>query len=132
MTPEQDAFLAGHRWAVLATVRRGGGVQTSLLAYHWDGHDIVFSTRRGTAKWANLASDPLASVTVVDDQRYLSISGTAERVDRDPERLRLTERLLAGLLPEHAALLQADIDRGLDAARRVVIRVQPERAVGRL
>jgi len=131
LTPEQDAFLRDHRWALVATVGRSGTPQVTMVAYHWDGHDLVLSTRRTAAKWANLAHRPRVAVTVTDDQRCLTLTGTAERIGHDPERLDLTRRVQASLLPEHAALLAADIERGLDESGRVVIRLVPERAVGR-
>jgi hypothetical protein len=128
----QYGFLAAHRWALLSTVRPSGGIQSSLLAYHWNGHDLVFSTRRSTAKWVNIGHDPSVTVAIVDDESYLAVTGRADLVSRDPERLVLTERLLASLLPEHAAILRADIERGLDRADRGIIRVLPATAAGRI
>jgi PPOX class probable F420-dependent enzyme len=132
ITPEQSAFLAEHRWALLATTRADGTPQVSMLAYHWDGTDIVFSLRSSAAKWANVGRQAGVVVTVTDDARYLSVAGTADRVTDDPERHDLTVRLRDSLLPEHFASLQADVDAGLDARRRVVIRVRPTGAVGRI
>ena len=132
ITEEQSQFLAGHRWALLATTRADGSPQVSMLAYHWDGTDVVFSVRSTAAKWANVGRRPAVVVTVVDDARYLSVAGTAERISADPARHDLTIRLRDSLLPPHHASLQADVDAGLDARRRVVIRVRPSGAVGRI
>ncbi len=132
ITSEQSAFLAEHRWALLATTRADGTPQVSMLAYHWDGADIVFSLRSSAAKWANVARQPGVVVTVTDDARYLSVAGTVDRVTDDPERRDLTVRLRDSLLPEHYASLQADVDAGLDARKRVVLRVRPTSAVGRI
>ena len=103
-----------------------------MLAYHWDGVDLVFSLRSTAAKWANVARQPGVVVTVPDDARYLSVVGPAERIAADPERHDLTVRLRDSLLPAHNDSLQADVDAGLDARWRVVIRVRPTGAVGRI
>lgn len=132
LTAKQAEYLSDHRWALLATTRHNGSPQVSMLAYHWDGVDIVFSIRSTTAKWANALRQPLVVVTVTEGETYLSVSGHAERVDRDPMRATLTERLRDSLEPAHYAALQADIDAGLDARKRVILRVTPERAVGRI
>lgn len=132
ITAEQSAYLSSHRWALLATTRADGTPQVSMLAYHWDGTDIVFSLHDTAAKWANVGRQPGVVVTVVDDAAYLSVHGTAERVATDPARLDLTVRLRDSLLPAHYATLQKDLDLGLDARHRVVIRVVPTSAVGRI
>lgn len=132
ITPEQSAFLTDHRWALLATTRADGTPQVTMLAYHWDGTDIVFSLRSTAAKWVNVGRQPGVVVTVPDDLLFLSVHGTAERITADPERHDLTIRLRDSLLPAHYASLQADIDRGLDESHRVVIRVVPTSVVGRI
>jgi len=132
ITPEQSTYLAEHRWALLATSRADGTPQVTMLAYHWDGVDIVFSLRSSAAKWANVGRQPGVVVTVPDDDRFLSVAGTADRITADPERHDLTVRLRDSLLPVHYASLQADVERGLDASKRVVIRVRPTGAVGRI
>jgi PPOX class probable F420-dependent enzyme len=128
----QSQFLADHRWALLATTRSNGAPQVSMLAYQWDGVDLVFSTRSTTVKWSNIAHCPAVVVTVTDGERYVSASGVAERVSDDPLRANLTVRLRDSLEPAHFAVLQADIDAGLDTRRRVAIRVVPTGAVGRI
>jgi PPOX class probable F420-dependent enzyme len=132
LTPDEDAFLRDHRWALVGTVAPSGTPQVTMVAYHWDGHDAVVSTRATAAKWRNLQRAPRMSLTVTDDQRYLTLTGAADLIDSDPDRHELTRRLQASLLPEHAALLEADVVQGLDRAGRVVIRLRPERAVGRI
>jgi len=121
---------------MLATTRADGAPQVSMLAYHWDGRDVVMSTRSSSAKWANVGRRAQVVVTVQgtsgdDDHRHLALAGRAERIDRDPRRRDLTIRLLESLLPVDRAVLQADVDAGLDARRRVVIRLVPERVTGR-
>lgn len=132
VTPEQDAYLRDRRWALLATTGPSGRPQVSMVAYHWDGCDVVMSVRRTTVKWGNIIARPQVCVTVAEGEQYLSLSGDAEAIDTDPDRAVLTDRLLASLLPEHAAILAADIEAGLDATDRVIVRLRPTRAVGRI
>ena len=132
LTAEQDAFLRDHRWALVATVGRRGRPQVTMVAYHWDGRDLVMSIRSTAAKWTNILERPDIAVTVTDDARFLTVSGRADAVTDDPARAELTMRVRDSLLPEHRTLLDAEIARGLDASKRVVIRLVPERAVGRI
>lgn len=131
LSAEHDEFLRTHRWALVTTVGTGGSPQVTMVAYHWDGHDLVMSIRSTAVKWRNLVARPDIAVTVVDDRRFLTVSGRADAVSSDPEREALTHRVLHSLLPEDAAFLQQEIDRGLDASKRVIIRLTPQRAVGR-
>ena len=124
--------MRAHRWALIATVGARGGPQVTMVAYHWDGTDVVMSIRRTTVKWRNVVERPQVCVTVTDDEQCLSLYGEAEPIDTDPERAELTERLLASLLPDHAVILAADIEAGLDVTHRVIVRLKPERAVGRI
>ncbi len=131
LSTEHDEFLRTHRWALVTTVGASGTPQVTMVAYHWDGRDLAMSIRSTAVKWRNLLARPDIAVTVVDDRRFLTVSGHADAVSADPEREALTLRVLASLLPEDAAFLQQEIDRGLDASKRVIIRLTPQRAVGR-
>ena len=132
LTNEHQQFLTEHRWALLSTTRPDNTPQVSMLAYHWDGTDFVFSLRSTAAKWANVGRRPGVVVTVADDRCFLAVQGQAERIESDPDRVALTMRLHASLLPGDAASLQRDIDAGLNASHRVVIRVVPTRVTGRV
>src|SRR6056297_1942986 len=95
ITAAQDAYLRGHRWALLATMGASGGPQVTMGAYHWGGHDVVMSIRRTTVKWRNLRARSKVCVTVAEGEQCLSLYGDAEAIDADPERAELTHRLLA-------------------------------------
>jgi PPOX class probable F420-dependent enzyme len=129
---EHDDYLRTHRWAVLSTIRTGGSPQVSMVAYDFDGQDFVVSCRRATAKYANAARDPRVVVTVADGRRYLAVAGTADLVTEGADLLDLTVRLHASLEPDDAAALQRDIDNGLERVGRAILRIVPERAVGRI
>ena len=86
----------------------------------------------GDAKFINAARDPRVVVTVVDDRRYLAVAGTAEVVTEGPDLHELTLRLQASLPPDDAAALQREIDGGLEQVGRAILRIVPERVVGRI
>jgi len=131
LNPTQDEFLRTHRWALVSTIGRGTRPQVTMVAYHWDGRDIVMSIRASAVKWRNLLTHPEIAITVVDDRRFLTVSGRADAISADPEREALTIRVLHSLLPEDAAYLQQEMDRGLDVSQRVIVRLTPQHVVGR-
>ena len=132
MLREHDDYLRQHRWALLSTARANGSPQVSMLAYHFDGTDIVLSCRRASAKFVNAARDPRVVLTVADDRRYLAVAGTAEVVTDGPRLQELTLRVLASLEPGDAAALQRDVDGGLERVGRAILRIVPDRVVGRI
>jgi PPOX class probable F420-dependent enzyme len=133
VAPEHDDYLRTHRWALLSTVRSGGGPQVSMVAYHYDGEDIVISCRRASAKLVNAARDPRVVVTVPNGRRYLAVAGTASVIIAGPSLLELTRRVLSALdEPRDVAALQGDIDGGLEQVGRAIVRVRPERVLGRI
>jgi PPOX class probable F420-dependent enzyme len=132
MLPEHDAFLRAHRWALLSTTRAGGAPQVSMVAYHYDGADLVISCRRASAKFVNAVRDPRVVVAIADDRRYVAIAGTAHAVTAGASLVELTLRLLSSLLPTDAAVLQHDVDEGLEQVGRAVLRIAPEHVLGRI
>ena len=103
-----------------------------MVAYDFDGNDFVVSCRRATAKFINAARDPRVVVTVADDRRYLAVAGTADVVTEGPDLLELTLRVLPSLEPDDVAALQREIDGGLEHVGRAILRIVPERVVGRI
>ena len=127
--PAQRAFLDAHRWAVLATGRRDGSPQQSMVGYAVDDHGrIVISAKSYTAKWANAVRTPRVSLCVPDDRAHLVVYGTAETIDADPDRAELTADVFAalgdGTRPDPASLVEL-----LDGQRRTIIRITPERVL---
>ena len=81
MAEEPDAleseFLKTHRLGILATGKRDGSPQQSLIAYNYDGNDIVISTGDQAAKYKNLRKRPSASLIVTDGPKAVTIYGAA-------------------------------------------------------
>lgn len=128
ITDQQQAFLVQHVWGQLATTRNSGAPQVSMVAYAWDGRDLAISCRSGAAKFVNAKRRPQVVFTVADDADCLTMAGTATCFTSGLERDSLTERVRDRLRDGEgwaADMLDRDIDAGLDAARRVIIRVAP-------
>lgn len=128
MDTTADDFLRAHLWAILATGRRDGSPQQSMVGYVVDDEGrIVISAKAYTAKWRNALRQPRVSFTVPDGRAHLVVYGTAEAIDADPERAELTAdvfaRLSDGERPDPAGIVAM-----LDEQRRTVLRITPEKA----
>jgi PPOX class probable F420-dependent enzyme len=122
---DADAFLREHRWGVLATGRRDGSPQQSMVGYVVDDEGrIVISVKSYTAKWKNALRQPRVSLTVPDGRVNTVIYGEAEAIDRDPQRAELTAdvfaRLTDGPRPDPASITGI-----LDEQQRTVLRITP-------
>jgi PPOX class probable F420-dependent enzyme len=80
-------FLKEHRLGVLATGRRDGSPQQALVAYDYDGSDIVISTRRDSAKAMNLRRQPSVSLNVSDGPKSVTVYGDARLIEAEDEVL---------------------------------------------
>ena len=125
---DPDTFLREHVWAVLATGRRDGSPQQSMVGYVVDDQGrIVISVKSYTAKWKNALRQPRVSLTIPDGRAHLVVYGEAEPIDRDPERAELTAdvfaRLSNGPRPDPASIVDV-----LDEQQRTVLRITPDKA----
>lgn len=121
----QRAFLADHLWAVLATGKRDGSPQQSMVGYVVDDHGrLVISVKSYTAKWKNALRQPNVSLTVPDGRQHLVVYGTAEAIDTDPLRAELTADVFAALSGGERSD-PADLVETLDAQQRTVLRITP-------
>ncbi|MCB1262783.1 MAG: TIGR03618 family F420-dependent PPOX class oxidoreductase [Acidimicrobiales bacterium] len=123
----QRRFAQDHQWAVLATGRRDGSPQQSMVGYLLDDAGrIVISVKSYTAKWHNALRQPRVSLCVTDGRRHLVVVGTVETIDADPLRAELTAsvfgRLAGGDPPEPTTLIPL-----LDEQQRTVLRLTPGR-----
>lgn len=127
--PEHRAFLDDHLWAVLATGRRDGSPQQSMVGYVVDDHGrLVVSVKAYTAKWKNATRRPEVSLTVPDGRQHLVVYGVAEAIDTDPLRAELTADVFGALSggdrPDPLGLVET-----LDAQQRTVLRITPTRTL---
>ena len=131
MTPEQEQFLKQGRLGVLATGRRDGSPQQALIAYDYDGTDIVIQTGGQSVKARNIARLARVCLLVADGGRNLAVYGSAEVLAGGPERrvaIRRARSRTRAETPDDDAALDAELDeRGT-----VALRIVPERAMGRI
>ena len=138
-TNEEEEFLKTHRFAALATSRRDGTPQVSLMAYYWDGTNILMSTVNHTAKWKNAERQSNIALVIHDEFAQLTVYGTVECIDQDPLRAELSAATYnyystqpksphAGRTYEVNAEFIADLDR----EGRVILRITPAKVLSML
>src|SRR3954469_20134777 len=128
-TEQERAFLRAHRWAVLATSRRNGSPQQTMVGYTLDdGGRVLISTQPSTAKYRNAVRQPKVSLTVPDERVNVMMYGTAQIIDVDPERAELTADVLAVVRgPERPD--PSSIVGWLDDQKRIVLRITPDKVL---
>ena len=124
---EERGFLDAHQWAVLATGRKDGAPQQSMVGYFVDDDGrLVLSVKSYTAKWHNVLRQPRVSLTVPDGRAHLVVYGEAEPITADPLRGELTAAFFAAMVGGPPAN-PASFVPSLDEQRRTVLRITPIR-----
>jgi len=126
MNEQEQTFLEDHVWAVLATTRRDGSPQQSMVGYVVDEEGrLVISTKAYTAKWHNVRRRPSVSLTVPDGRVHLVIDGTVELIEDDPRRAELTADVFSAMFggdrPDPVTFTKQ-----LDEQQRTVLRLTPQ------
>ena len=126
---EHRSFLNEHVWAILATGRRDGSPQQSMVGYAIDEDcRLLVSAKSYTAKWKNALRQPVVSLTVPDGRTHLVIYGRAETISTEPLRSALTAQVFAALsgspAPEPSTIVEM-----LDEQQRTVLRITPEKTI---
>ncbi len=124
---EEQRILREHTQCALAVQRRDGSPGISLIDYHYDGTDLIMQTTTPTAKWHCIGRHPQVAILVTEGRASVVVYGPCERIDREPERTALMGRVLPFVAaqsgpPEAIAAM-------LDAGKRVVLRLTPERII---
>jgi PPOX class probable F420-dependent enzyme len=136
--PRMLAFVAGHRWGVLATVKRDGRPQLSNVGYAYDPEARVVrvSVTDDRVKTRNLRADPRVTLHVAsrDFWSWVAVEGTAELtpVAADPQDATVEELVTyyRGVSGEHDDW--DEYRRAMVADRRLVVRFSPEHTYGQL
>ena len=116
-------YLRGHRTGVLATSKKSGAPQLTLIAYHFDGSSLAISTRAPTQKARNISVRPEVSLAVIDGSKQLIVYGAASIVRDEAEVLRLhRERIRQIALRKET---DAELEERLKREQRVVILLTP-------
>jgi len=134
----QLAFLAEHRWGVLATIKGDGRPQLSNVGYAYDAEQQLFrvSVTDSRAKTRNLRADPRVTLHVAskDFWTWVAVEGTAELmpVATDPHDATVEELITyyRGISGEHENW--DEYRAAMVADRRLVVRFRPEHTYGQL
>jgi PPOX class probable F420-dependent enzyme len=130
MTPDEArTFLKDNHSAVLATFRRDGRPQLSVVGATVDEQGrVIISTRQTAIKTKNLRRDPRVSVIVMSPGFYgewAQVEGTAEIVEQ-PEALDLLVDYYRRMAGEHEDW--DDYRAAMVEEQRVVVRFEIDRA----
>ena len=136
--PRMLAFVAEHRWGVLATIKGDGRPQLSNVGYVYDaGTQLVrVSVTDSRAKTRNLRDDPRVTLHVAskDFWTWVAVEGTAELtpVAADPHDATVEELITyyRGISGEHDDW--EEYRAAMVADRRLVVRFRPEHTYGQL
>jgi PPOX class probable F420-dependent enzyme len=127
---EARDFIREHHRAVIATRRRDGSPQMSIVACNVDDQGrVVVSTRETALKTRNARRDPRVSICILPDDgwrgRWIQVDGTADVLSLPEAMEPLVEyyRSTAGEHPDWD-----DYRAAMERERRVLIRVAIERA----
>lgn len=136
LDPALSDLLTKHNEGVLATIRRNGRPQLSVVTYTYDPgtRDIRVSITDGRAKTANLRRDPRASFQVTNSRGWgyvvaegrAELSAVAERPDdATVEQLIDVYRTIRGQHPDWD-----DYRTAMVRERRIVLTVHVDRLYG--
>ena len=127
---EARAFIREHHQAVMATRRRDGAPQMSIVACNVDDDGrVVVSTRETAVKARNVRRDPRVSICVLPDDgwrgRWIQVDGDAEVLSL-PDAMEPLVEYYRSTVGEHPDW--DDYRAAMERERRVLIRVTIERA----
>jgi len=136
--PRMLAFVAEHRWGVLATIKGDGRPQLSNVGYSYDADAqlVRVSVTDSRAKTRNLRADPRVTLHVAskDFWTWVAVEGTAELtpVAADPHDATVDELVTyyRGISGEHGDW--EEYRAAMVADRRLVVRFRPEHTYGQL
>jgi PPOX class probable F420-dependent enzyme len=124
---EQDVTLLNEKQlAHVGTTEPDGTPHVTPVWVDTDGEHVIFNTAKGRVKYDNIVRNPVVSICVVDradDYRTLLVKGTAELIEEgaDEHIDRMAQKYLG---QERYPFRQP-------GEERVIVRVTPERKLGR-
>jgi len=136
--PRLLAFVAEHKWGVLAAVKSNGRPHLSNVGYAYDAERQLFrvSVTADRVKTRLLAADPRVTLHVAskDFWTWVAVEGTAELtpVAADPHDATVDELVeyYRGVNGEHPDW--NEYRAAMVADRRLVVRFTPEHAYGQI
>ncbi|MEU8833515.1 PPOX class F420-dependent oxidoreductase [Streptomyces sp900116325] len=131
LSEELRSLLDTPVFVTVATIQPDGSPQLSPVWVKRDGDDVLFSTTRGRRKEQNLSRDPRVSVVVqpfAAPYTYAEIRGVAALTTEGGDEL-IDELSVKYTGKKYAEFNPASDD---DDDERVVVRITPEKIVGRI
>lgn len=123
-----DAFLAGKRNAILATIKKDGSPQLTPVLYRWDGEKFWVSITKERAKYKNILRDPRVSLCVDDGGTVTTViaSGKARLTEDNlwADTQKIVERYRG---PEQAAAYVKSMQEKKEP--RVLLVLKPEKVI---
>ncbi len=128
---EISAFLDAAHSLQVATIGKDGAPHLTTVWFAVHAGTILFETYGKSQKVVNLQRDPRTAVLAEDGRTYdqlrgVSINGTAEVIEDNPERTVLMRVLVDHHFPGQAAKSLDEMAARM-AEKRVVIRVKPDK-----
>jgi PPOX class probable F420-dependent enzyme len=123
--PTIAKYLSDHRVGVLATNRRTGAPQQTLIAYQFDGNDLAISVRGFSQKAKNLRRNPDASLAVIDGSTQLIVRGAVTIIEDEAEVLRLNQQRMRQISTRRET--DEELAERLRREQRVLLLLKPER-----
>jgi PPOX class probable F420-dependent enzyme len=123
--PSIARYLSDHRVGVLATSRRAGAPQQTLIAYQFDGNDLAISVRGFSQKAKNLRRSPEASLAVIDGSTQLIVRGPVTIIEDEAEVLRLNQQRMRQISTRRET--DEELAERLRREQRVLLLLKPER-----
>ena len=72
-----------------------------MVGLFFDGSDFLVTFRRGSAKYHNISRQPRVVLSVPDGRRSLTVYGTGELLEDDPDRVDAFQAILVSYgMPE--------------------------------
>ena len=123
--PDQSVidYVNEHRLAVMATQRKAGPPQLTMINYLFDGERYLITVRGFSVKAKHLRRRPELSMAIVDGRRQVIVNGTAELIEDLDEVVKIAPKLR-----QHAGMPPQSEEETRDWAKReerVIIVVTP-------
>lgn len=126
--PQPDAsvidYINNHRLGVLATLKKSGAPQLTMINYLFNGEDFRISVRGFSQKAKNIRRRPDVAMAIVDGRQQVIVYGKIEVVDafEDVKRLTREMRANAGMPPQS----EEEFVEGLKREERIVLILKPD------
>jgi PPOX class probable F420-dependent enzyme len=122
--PSIAKYLSEHRVGVLATNRRNGAPQQTLIAYQFDGNDLAISVRGFSQKARNLRRSLEASLAVIDGSTQLIVRGPVTIIEDEAEVLRLNQQRMRQISTRRET--DDELAERLRREQRVLLLLKPD------